>query len=504
MKAVTATDLTAIGVARQPARQTARPWWPAALLTALVEYAGTLVRAPDVAICAWSPRTVRRQMRSVSTSRNRQWLAIVAAHSSGEPEGGYPQRAAGRALAVFDLAGGSLQGVMIVGRPGRTFTAGDLQKLGKVAELAVHALDAEPSQTYESAHPPADGLPVVSAVDFRTRLPLAFARLEDLPVLGASRDVLLSVLDGAEPSNETIVAAIESDVALLIAALRLANETRIRKAARRGPIWSARAAVEVLTHEGVAAMAQRMTVFDFFQEIRGWTVQPEQFRLHALATQRAAERLAHLVDHPEPDCLVVAALLHDVGKLVLMEAFAEYPDRVLGGARTPEERLAAERAQLGIDHQMAGAVLIRRWHLPEELAALVGGHHEATDDRDAALIGLSDMLAHYAHGDPISPPELARVARVAGVTGPQLRTLMYELTQHDDGQARKVTLTSPLSDRETDVLRERSAGRTNEEIALAQGVSTSTVRSHLHNGYAKLGVADNAEALLAAVESGWI
>ena len=491
-------------MASQPPRQSAQPWWPAALLTALVEYAGELVRAPDVAICAWSPRTVRRQMRSVSTSRDRQWLGIVAEQASGEPAGGFPRRAGGRALAVFNLAGGSLQGVLVVGRPGRAYTDVDLQKLAKVAALAVHALDAEPDPTRESAPAPVDALPVISAADFRERLPLAFARLENLPVLGASRDVLLSVLNGTAPSNATILATIESDVALLIAVLRLANETRVAGSGSRGPIWSARTAVEVLTHEGVATMAERLTVFDFFQEIRGWTVQPEQFRLHALATQRAAERLAHLVDHPEPDCLVAAALLHDVGKLVLMEAFSEYPDGVLGGARTPEERVAAERAQLGIDHQMAGGVLIRRWNLPEGLAALVGAHHGATDDRDAALIGLSDMLAHYSHGDPISPKELARVAGVAGVAGPQLRTLMYELSQPDDGQERKSSTASPLSDRETDVLRERSEGRTNEEIALAQGVSASTIRSHLHNGYAKLGVGDNAEAVLTAIESGWI
>ena len=41
-------------------------------------------------------------------------------------------------------------------------------------------------------------------------------------------------------------------------------------------------------------------------------------------------------------------------------------------------------------------------------------------------------------------------------------------------------------------------------IAAELGVSISTVRTHLHNVYTKLGVDDRAQAVLRATELGWI
>ena len=42
------------------------------------------------------------------------------------------------------------------------------------------------------------------------------------------------------------------------------------------------------------------------------------------------------------------------------------------------------------------------------------------------------------------------------------------------------------------------------QIASELGLSTSTVRTHLHNVYGKLGAMDRAQAVLIATERGWI
>jgi DNA-binding NarL/FixJ family response regulator len=43
-----------------------------------------------------------------------------------------------------------------------------------------------------------------------------------------------------------------------------------------------------------------------------------------------------------------------------------------------------------------------------------------------------------------------------------------------------------------------------KQIAAELGLSTSTVRTHLHNVYGKLGAMDRAQAVLIATERGWI
>src|SRR3954469_5668809 len=188
------------------------------------------------------------------------------------------------------------------------------------------------------------------------RLTAAFEALEAFPALIESRNRLLRVAREERGSVGDMVAAVESDVALVIAVLRIANAAPSQK---KGKITSIPKAIELLRPSGVEALASRTAVFDFFERIPGWDAQPERFRLHAVATQRAAERLAKETEFAERDEVLVSALLHDIGKLVLVHAYPGYPGQIHGDARTPEERLHRERRELGVDHALVGGVPAR-------------------------------------------------------------------------------------------------------------------------------------------------
>ena len=170
------------------------------------------------------------------------------------------------------------------------------------------------------------------------RLTAAFEALEAFPALAESRNRLLTTVREENTSVADVVEVVESDVALVIAVLRIANRARSPK---RGKIAAVPKAVEVLTPGGVEALASRTATFDFFERTPVWDVMPERFRLHAVATQRAAERIARESGFEQRDELLVSALLHDIGKLVLVHAYPGYPQHIHGEARTPEERVSA-------------------------------------------------------------------------------------------------------------------------------------------------------------------
>jgi putative nucleotidyltransferase with HDIG domain len=235
-----------------------------------------------------------------------------------------------------------------------------------------------------------------------------------------------------------------------------------------------------------------------------WQGIPERFRLHAVATQRTAERLAREVGYDARDRLMVTALLHDIGKLVLIHAYPGYPGQVHGDARTPEERIQRERRELGVDHALVGGVLARRWGMPRSIASVIERHHAADADGEAALVRLADMLAHYVLGGSVTPSELLAVARTIGVSPANLRTVMYELPLAASGGRPRQVDPCPMSGREIDVLRRLAKGMVYKQIAGELGLSTSTVRTHLHNVYGKLGAMDRAQAVLIATERGWI
>jgi putative nucleotidyltransferase with HDIG domain len=332
------------------------------------------------------------------------------------------------------------------------------------------------------------------------RLTVAFEALEAFPALAESRNRVLRVVREDHASVGEVVAAVESDVALVITVLRIANRTVQRK---KGKIASIPDAVEVLSPDGVEALAARAATFDFFERTPGWDLMPERFRLHAVATQAAADRLARELDYEDRDELLCSALLHDIGKLVLAHAYPAYPEQIHGEARTPEARIRRERLELGVDHALVGGVLARRWGLPNRLAVAIERHHADDAEGEAAFVRLADMLAHYAHAQAVSPSQLLNAAQAIGLSTAQLRSVMYELPQGGTLVKRHVD-PCPLSAREVEVLKRLAEGKVYKQIAQELELSTSTVRTHLHNTYSKLGAVDRAQAVLIATERGWI
>ncbi|MBQ0976657.1 response regulator transcription factor [Micromonospora sp. M61] len=61
-----------------------------------------------------------------------------------------------------------------------------------------------------------------------------------------------------------------------------------------------------------------------------------------------------------------------------------------------------------------------------------------------------------------------------------------------------------LTDREAEVLRLMTTGRSNPEIAAHLVVGVETVKTHVGNVLAKLGVRDRTQAVIAAYESGFV
>jgi putative nucleotidyltransferase with HDIG domain len=331
-----------------------------------------------------------------------------------------------------------------------------------------------------------------------SRLAEAFEAVERYPVLVASRERVIAAATAETARAGDIVEAVESDVALAISVLRHANRGGLNAGVAGIP-----AAVEQLKPAGVLAIAGTAPSFDFFEPGNGWELKPERFRVHALATQRAADQIGRIVGWVERDELAVAALLHDVGRLVISRLHPGYKVYFDAISRTPEQRLREEREQLGIDHALVGGVLARRWNLPQRIAIAIERHHAEDAEGLAAMVATADMVAHYCQGEAIAPERLIAAAERCGLGNEALRELLYEMPLPAQ-DATRISEPCPLSARELDVLRHLSEGMVYKQIATEMHLSVSTIRTHLHNVYGKIGAVDRAQAVLLARDRGWI
>lgn len=281
-----------------------------------------------------------------------------------------------------------------------------------------------------------------------------------------------------------------SDAGLAIAALRAADEVPDDE---RG---TARA-VDALGPQRLGSIAEGLPAFESL--LPGDRAAAERIRLHTVAVQRAAESVLVAVGRDEDDGVLTVALLHDVGKLALAES---QPGYSLASDLPPLRRLERERLAHGADHAAVGAALARGWGLPERLAAAIEAHHSPDAGGDVAIVRLADMLAHYEQGAPVDVHEVEEAAAAVGLGREAVGVLLYELPY--PVRAGRRPEPCPLSLRELTVLRKLSEGKVYKQIASDEGIATSTVRNYLHSAYSKLGVVDRAQAVLMAVDRGWI
>ena len=332
-----------------------------------------------------------------------------------------------------------------------------------------------------------------------SRLAEAFEAVERFPVLVESRERVMRAATAETSRVGEIVETVEADVALTISVLRFAN----RGARAAGGVSNIPQALDVLKPSGVLAIAGTAPVYDFFEPNGGWELRPEHFRIHALATQRAADQIARVTGFSERDDLAVVALLHDVGRLVISRLHPGYKPYFDAASRTPEQRLRDEREQLGIDHALVGGVLARRWNLPQRIAVAIERHHAEGADGLAALVAAADMIGRYSQGDAVNPERLKETCERCGIDRESMRELLYEVP-YPRLETPRATEPCPLSARELDVLRHLSEGMVYKQIAGEMQLSVSTIRTHLHNVYGKIGAVDRAQAVLTARDRGWI
>jgi putative nucleotidyltransferase with HDIG domain len=317
--------------------------------------------------------------------------------------------------------------------------------------------------------------------------------------LTEARERLLSSTAEEHVVTADVISAVESDIALTIAVLRLANSN----SPAGGAIDTVRAAVELLGADHLHELAGCVPTFDFFESAGIWRSAPERFRLHSTAVQRAADRIASEIGYEDRDRLAVSSLLHDIGRGVMILAYPGFCDESAPALGNPDERIHRECRELGVDHAVLGGALMRRWGLPASLTIPVERHHEPESEGEAAVIRLADMLAHYEHGDPVSVSDMRESATALGLGADDLRRIIWEPSSVAQQRPRHVD-ECPLTRRELAVLQGLARGGVYKQIAHELALSVSTIRTHLHNIYGKLGAVDRAQAVLIANERGWL
>jgi putative nucleotidyltransferase with HDIG domain len=117
---------------------------------------------------------------------------------------------------------------------------------------------------------------------------------------------------------------------------------------------------------------------------------------HTLATAFLASELAWACSMREEEAYM-AGLLHDIGRIALISAYADEYSIVL--RRAEEETydiLELEREHFGVDHCELGRRLAESWNLPDPMRVAAGRHHDRPDSSEVDLLKLVQLACRLA------------------------------------------------------------------------------------------------------------
>jgi putative nucleotidyltransferase with HDIG domain len=219
-----------------------------------------------------------------------------------------------------------------------------------------------------------------------------------------------TVLNDPRSSFADIAEVISSDVALSARIMRIVNSSFYQFPSQ---IDSITHAVSIIGTWQLRDLALSTTVLSTFKGVSEKHINMKSFWKHSITCGITARQIGIQNSEPNAERLFLAGLLHDIGRLVLLENLPEEADEIMSRFANENKLLShIEREVLGFDHTDVGAALMEHWNLPESLTEVIAYHHKPLEapnhGYEASIVHLADIFAktmeYGSSGDVYVPP----------------------------------------------------------------------------------------------------
>lgn len=220
-------------------------------------------------------------------------------------------------------------------------------------------------------------------------------KVRSIPSLPAAASKVVQLLQDPEVSMDELMQTIELDPNLTTNVLRLANSAYFG-----GPrsVSSLREAIVRLGMNRILQMVMATAIAPIAgRPVRGYDLQAGELLRACVAVALGTEFLAEALNRRVPNYAFTAALLHDLGKIILGTFVEVDAEPILRLAY--EDKLSFEKAErqiLGIDHAETGAALLEHWNIPTCVVEVVRWHHDPDafpgDTEVVDLVHLADHI----------------------------------------------------------------------------------------------------------------
>ena len=226
-------------------------------------------------------------------------------------------------------------------------------------------------------------------------------QIDSLPALPRTVHKVREMLRDMAGSASEVGEVVAQDPAIAAKVLRVANSAAYGFSHHVDTVQLAVSLLGLVETYSVVVSSAVVNVFE-----RSRTFDYPSFWMESMSCAALAKALSDLVQGKRRTGVFSAGLLHDIGRLALVQIAPRHYENV-GSDLVGLELIEAEERQFGIAHPEAGALLAQHWDLPDELEECIRFHHApryANDEhrRMVSLIQIADVLAR-THGKDSDP-----------------------------------------------------------------------------------------------------
>ena len=239
--------------------------------------------------------------------------------------------------------------------------------------------------------------------------------IDTLPSLPIVLEKIRSMTKNPNVDNEQIARIMEDDPSLMTNVLKMANSALY---GARERIETLQSAITRLGMNTISNLATSMAVLSFIADSQQDGFDYKEFCRHSISSGIAMSVLndrcrEHLTNEFSKDFLHLSGLLHDIGKIIIMQFFPnEFLKSVNLGKKHSIPLFISEQMALGITHAEVGAWLGKKWNLPTTHLNCIRYHHAPlmTDSKHQDLVSLSHSANYICNmegigdsGDVLAP-----------------------------------------------------------------------------------------------------
>ena len=201
-------------------------------------------------------------------------------------------------------------------------------------------------------------------------------KVKKMPPIRSDTYKIIQILSKDNYSINEIAKIVEADVSLTARCLRTVNSASM---GLRKEVISIRHALNLLGSKSFLGIVLRESVLDITPNpIEGYYTKTEEFWNDCLRSAIASRILVtRSTLNIMPELAYTAALLQDIGKIVIDEFFdrADFDNYNFMAPENDKNFLDVEKTVFGTDHTIIGEQIAEVWQFPDSLTNVIRYHH---------------------------------------------------------------------------------------------------------------------------------